>query len=209
MRMFRSAIVLLPLAALAACAPDGPAALTAAGEPSEAALAPVCVRFDVPALGDSLGAPMGHAPGTVVFAENGINVSLHTFFHPGGGSAYGRLDIVNTTWGGVPFGAGKFGLVNNINVGFDFSGLPFVPTKVDFDWLDFGGHENLKVNGSGIWIGELTASPSPMGGAAVGHVITAAAFPAWKKGVTTLTGPVKRFAVGGQELYIDNICAYP
>jgi hypothetical protein len=197
--------LLVPLA-LAACSRD---ALTPAlpGEPEPAALAaaPVCVFFNVPALGTVYGSPVGNVPGQVVFVENGIKVTVEKFLHPGGMTSFNFAQIVNSPLAG--FGAGKVANVNNINLGFHFGGLSFVPSTVTFDWLDYGGHENLKVNASALYAGELIFAPSPWGGAVVTH--------AWfgvvggKQGRTKLSGAVSYFWTGGQEWYIDNVCAYP
>lgn len=205
MRYIRSLAVLAPLT-LAACG-TGDLTPTAPDAPREAALAmaPVCVFFNVPPLGATFGAPVGQPPGTFLFAENGIGVSTAKFFHPGGFTSYNRADIVNTPLAG--FGAGKVARINNINLVFDFSGLSFVPSYVQFDWLDYGGHENLGVNGFGPFIGELDTPPAAIGP----FPVNSASFAVFggDQGKTRLTGPVQRLLVGGQEFFLDNVCAYP
>ena len=204
MRTFRSTALLLPLVALGACGVDAnPAASTAAGDPARAAAAaPVCVTFDPIALGATFGAPAGHVPGALAFVENGIPVTVHKFHHPGGLTSFNRFDIVPAIVGPPPFGTNHIARVNNINLGFDFSGLSFVPSSVTFEWRDYGGHENLRVNGSGVFIGELTAAPAPV----VSAFFVGGGF---KQGSTTVPGPVKFIAVGGQEFFLDNVCAHP
>lgn len=207
MKTVRNIAPLAALAlALAACADGGgPTGVSADGAGPSAALVPACVEFNVPPLGAVLGSPAGHVPGQGVFVENGIKVSVHKFGWIGGGSAFNRADIVPAPAG---FGAGKVAWVNNINLGFDFSGLSFVPTTVKFEWRDLGGYENLRVNSSGLYIGELTAAPSPFGGVNVAHAW--GFIPGGKQGSTSLSGgPVKGLIVGGQEFYLDNVCAYP
>lgn len=207
MRGLRSSVPALLLLAVAACG-DIPEHITAADGPSKAVLAPVCVYFNPPLYADTVGAPNGNVPGDLWFVENAIPVTLHAFHHPAPnppsfGMAFVRPAIV----GPPPFGAGKIARTNNINLGFDFSGVGFTPSSVTFDWRDYGGHENLKVNGSGVFVGELTAAPSPWGGAAVAHAWWAGA--GFKQGTTTLTGPVTYLRVGGQEFFLDNVCANP
>ncbi|HEX6368817.1 MAG TPA: hypothetical protein VF006_07790 [Longimicrobium sp.] len=207
MRPLRSSVALLAIA-LAAC-DDVPRRVTAAGEPSRVVLTPVCVTFD-PFAGLAGGGAAGNSPGDLFFTENGIPVTLHTFVHlPGFGTAFGDAAVVDS----FPFfGDDQIGHTANINLGFTFTSaaLGFTPASVTFKWRDHGGHENLKVNNSAIHVGELTASPTPMGGAAVSHNVTfTAPMGAFKLGNTTITGAVGTLGVGGQEFHIENVCANP
>jgi hypothetical protein len=94
---------------------------------------------------------------------------------------------------------------NNINLEFDFSNIGFAPSEVRFEFLDLGGAENLSVNGSPIFAGDLPAVPSPVGGVNVSVLTTPVA--GGKKGIVILTGAVQKVRVGGQEFWIDNVCA--
>ena len=110
------------------------------------------------------------------------------------------------------FGSVDIGHTANINMGFTFSSaaLGFTPSTVTFKWRDHGGHENLKVNGSAVHVGELVASPSPMGGATVTHNVSfVAPMGAFKIGDTVISGAVTTLGVGGQEFHIENVCANP
>lgn len=206
MRIPRSSAVVLVALSLAACG-DAPGRITAAGEPSQVVVPPpVCVTFDPFAVGSTGGGAVGDLPGTVKGVENGIPVSVHVFYHPGGATSFNLATLTAALPG---FGAGNIANTNNINLGFDFTGLPFVPSAVKFAWRDYGGHENLRVNGSPFYVGELIAAPSPWGGAAVSHVWAWGGGGAFKQGTTTLTGPVSVLGVGGQEFYLENVCAYP
>lgn len=198
-------------AALAACGRD--TSITAPApeaEPSAAvaAPAPVCLDYNVPPLGSQWGGPpIGTPVGSTVFVENGIRASVHTF-----------TDGVNTFFGlarvepppVVPFGVGPVGLARSISWGFDFTALSFVPSAVTFEWYDPGinnTRENLRVNGSGLFIGQIHAPPLAMGG--IGVSTTVVGIGGGVKGVMTLTGPVQRFLVGGQPIWVDRVCAYP
>lgn len=206
MRPHRSFILPLLALAVGACG-DIADPVTFAAEPSRAVLAPVCVSFDGFLIGSAAGGIHGDSPGDVIFTENGIPGSVHKFHHaPPDPPSFGEA-TVEAAFTAPAFGSVNIAHTNNINLGFDFTGLAFVPSSVTFDWRDYGGHENLKVNGSGVYIGELTAAPSPMGGAGVSHVWTAGV--GVKQGTTTLTGAVSTFGVGGQEFYLDNVCAHP
>ena len=196
-------------AAVAACGPnDQPVtgATAAAPRPALAAPAPVCVRFNVPALGALFGAPVGTPIGAVVFVENAIPVSVDRFLQVTGAWTYNWMRIENAP-GVFTLAAGKTGHTNNINAGFDFTGVGFPVNKVTFHWLNLGGYENLSVNGSPIFVGQLSVPPPVLGGAAVATAWAPVA--GGKQGTTTLTGPITKILVGGQEEWLDDICAYP
>ncbi len=163
----------------------------------------VCVEFDPPlAIGTKYGAPAGNNSGDVVFTTNNIPVSVHKFDFPSGGGAFNVATVVMPP---VPFGSNQTINTNNINLGFDFSNIGFTPTEVQFEFLDQGGFENISVNGSPIFAGELSSSPSPIGGVNVSTFT--APITGGKKGVVVLRGTVKDLKVGGQEFWIDRVCA--
>jgi len=89
-------------------------------------------------------------------------------------------------------------------LGFDFGANGFVPARVQFEFLDQGGTENLSVNGSAVFAGDISAVPATLGGATVSVSTTPA--PGGKKGTVTLTGVINGFMIGGQEFWIDNVC---
>ncbi len=169
-----------------------------------------CVRFNVPPVGAIFGAPVPNPPGTVVFVEQSIPVSVNKFLLSTGVWTYNwmRIEPAPAVFG---LASGNTGHTNNINAGFDFTGLPFVTTKVVFHFMDLGGHENLNVNGSPMFVGQITAPPAAIAGIGVSSVFVGV--PGGTQGTVTLTGsaanPIKRFQVGGQELWLDTICAYP
>lgn len=102
-------------------------------------------------------------------------------------------------------GIGPLLFVNNVDIGFDFTSLPFRPSSVDFAYRNYGGRENLSVDGSEVYRGEIGAAPNGMGGA---HWSSAdpEGDGSW---IGTFNGPVDRFAVGGQEFALDQVCAHP
>jgi hypothetical protein len=205
----RALVLALGAASLAACGQsDQPVtgAIADAPRTAAAAPAPVCVQFNVPPLGAVFGSPVGTPIGAVVWTENGIPVSVHRFLQVTGAWSFGSLRIENAP-AVFTLAAGKTGHSNNINAGFDFTGVGFPVNKVTFNWLNLGGYENLSVNGSPIFVGQLSAPPAFLGGAAVGTVWGFVA--GGKQGTTTLTGPITKILVGGQEEWLDNVCAYP
>jgi hypothetical protein len=163
----------------------------------------VCLDFETPfTVGTQYGAPAGSHSGDVVFTANGIPVSVHDFVFSGGG---GTFNVANIDVAPVPFGSGQSMRTNNINLEFDFGNIGFAAREVRFEFLDLGGFENISVNGSSIFVGDLSAVSSPMGGVSVSVSTTPVA--GGKKGIVILTGSVQKIRVGGQEFWIDNICA--
>ncbi len=158
-----------------------------------------CVTFETPAIGTEYGTPAGQSPGDLALVANGIRVTVENFLWTNGGGAFGSARVVASS---PAFGVDAQYLgVNNINVEFDFTGLPFTPSAVTFFFRDQGGNENLSINGdpAPVFAGELTAAPTPLGGVSFVTAPPSA----------TLTGSVERLRVGGQEFSLDQVCARP
>ena len=206
MRPIRPNLALLAALALAACSgADQVTAVDPEAATPRLALAPACVEFNVPPLGTVFGAPIPNPPGAVVFVENGVKVSVNRFYDFALNPYYNWARIEMPP---LPFGAGKTARSNNINIGFDYSALPFVPKAVRFRWLDLGGFENLFVNGVGPYVGELDAAAIVI----AGITVTPNSWPVvgGDEGTITLSGGlIHKFQVGGQELWIDQVCAFP
>ncbi len=179
---------------------------TEASTAASAASGPVCVDFEQPlAAGTQYGAPAGQAPGTLIFNSHGIDVRVRDFVFMGGGGSFGEAGIEPAP---ATFGMSQVMAVNNINLEFDFSGLGAPVTKVTLDYLDMGGRENLAINGqpAPAYAGELEAAPSPIGGVALSFTPPVTVV-GGKTGSMTATGPITQLQVGGQEFWIDNLCA--
>ncbi len=123
---------------------------------------PVCVTFEPPAfpLGTTYGAPVGQVSGDLAFVSNGISGYVYKFSQVSG-TAFNRA-FINVA--PVSFSPGQSLRTNNIDLQFDFSGVGFSVKRVTLVYLDLGGYENLAVNGSGVYVGELTAAPAILGG---------------------------------------------
>lgn len=206
-RFIRPLALVLPLALAAACSSGDmtlvsppETAAQAAAPPPPAAPPAVCLEFNVPPLGAIFGVPSGTPPGTLVFVENGISVTTRRFYDAALTPYY--------NWARVEPGVGWLGpdpsgRENNISLQFGFGGLTFVPSRVDIDYHDMGGFENLTFNGTPLRIGQLET----LGGGPVAI--------AWwwagvnKEGRVSVAGPVNNVTIGGQELWIDSVCAFP
>ena len=167
---------------------------------------PVCIGFGPPPMVNTLyGAPAGHVSGDLAFSANLIDAYVFNFARLPFGTTFNRAF---TTVAPVSL-PGQSLRINNINLRFDFQNLGFPVRRVTLSYLDLGGYENLAVNGSGIYRGELTAAPGFPGIATVS--VTSAPTPppvSGRTGTITITGSqIKSFLIGGQELWIDNVCA--
>lgn len=126
---------------------------------------------------------------------------------------YAEIDNVSNTVTYFPsFGADQILKVGNINLEFDFSQIGFQPSQITFEFVDFGGNENLSINGDRqtIFIGDLFLAPASIGIAGVvvdGESLENEGTMYANAGLVTLTGAVNMFAIGGQEFWIDNVCA--
>lgn len=166
-----------------------------------------CVGFEPPlAVGTNYGAPVSQPPATVIFTTNGIPVRIYHFQLINAGWIFNRAYIDLAP---VPFSPNQSIRSNNINLLFDLTRLPFKPKKVTLSYLDLGGYENLSVNGSSPYhVGELTAAPAVLGGVNVSVTSTPVPPPmSGKRGTLTLSGNVTSLMIGGQELWIDQVCA--
>lgn len=214
MKTHHTLTFLLPLAmATAACSESLTSTSPLAAEPAEAAIAavPACVDFELPLpAGTIWGASVAQPPLTLVHAENGIRVYTEKFFLTGGGTAYRDARI------GIPpvaFAAGQAARTLHINLIFDFTSVGFTPSSYTFNYLDVNGpqaYENLRVNASPVFIGELDTPPAFLGGVPISFAGGPFAVPPiGDRGTLKLGAGVGRLTVGGQDLWIDHICAYP
>ncbi len=214
MKTLRTTLALLfPLALAAGAEAVGPTHDAADGKAARAAAAPVaapapvCLDYNVPPVGTQWGGPpVGTPVNSTIFVENNIRATIHTFFD-GTTTFFGIARVESPP--PQPFGVGPVGLARGISYGFDFTMLSFVPQTVTFEWLDQGNSpiENLRVNGSGLFVGQIHAPPAAWGGVAVSAA--SVAVPNGLRGQVKLTGPVQRILVGGQLLWVDRVCAYP
>ena len=70
-----------------------------------------------------------------------------------------------------------------------------------FDFVDFGGDENLVINGTVLELPNFSAAPAVVAGVNVSVVPPGVGTP----GTVSLAGPLTSLAIGGQELGIDDV----
>ena len=160
------------------------------------------VTFDLEPMDRFYGTPVGMGPGDFMFSEGGADLWLDTFISSG--SPYFNYAQIDPAFTGpsIYFGNLQILEINNVGVVFDFSS----PGNVTFEYMDLGGSVNLQVNGYGSVL-EAEDLIDLIGGVAPGVVMTATStpFPGGHMGIVTLTGPVQRFRLGGQEFWVDNV----
>lgn len=140
------------------------------------------------------------------YAQNGIRISLEPYRDQNGNTNNGGFGIADPFPSG-PFGGGTAFRFNNADLLIYVGGLGFPVAGLDFEFLDLGGAENLSARSSPVWVGDLVSAPSPMDGIDVW--VSGTPVSGGLAGRVTMHGDVGKFIVGGQELWIDNICVYP
>jgi len=169
---------------------------------------PVCVTFEPPAfvIGDVYGTPVGQVSGDLAFTSSGIDGYVYKFFLINSSTTFNRAYIDHAP---VAFSAGQSLRTNNINLLFDFTHLGFIVKRVIFSYLDLGGYENLAPNPGSVYVGELSSAPPVINGASV--AVTASPVPPpiiGKMGsVVIRASNIRTVLIGGQELWIDSVCA--
>jgi hypothetical protein len=144
--------------------------------------------------------PPALAAGSVAFAESGVSFKVQKFTLPSGGSSYGEAKIETSA-------AGQMLELNNITLSADFSGLGV--TEITMEYRDQVGDKNLQVNGATLHkVAKLADLPATVS-QGVHFSFTEYVLPGGPthgtRGKITLSGPITRLDLGGQEFFIDNI----
>lgn len=134
------------------------------------------------------------------FVSGGTLVSMGPFFFVEGQStSQGAAQIDQNTQAG---GSGKDVSVNNINLTFGFDS-PLEGVTINYG--DYGGTVNLEINGDLA----IASSLFDLNKTTVGDVrVSVTPDPATNNqtGIATLSGTIKRFSLGGQEFWLDDVC---
>jgi hypothetical protein len=161
-------------------------------------ISPICLaatmEFESVPVGTKYGADFGNVPGQVVLTENGIKMSVEQFVLRQFTGFY-QAEVTG------PANDHELAL-DNINVLFDLTALPFNVSSLTLQYNELGGEDNFAVNGGSILqpLAQLTNIPIN-----VAPGVTALV----DGGRITLTGDIDRVLIGGQELSIDTVVAVP
>jgi hypothetical protein len=157
---------------------------------------PGCVRFELLPFGAFF--PVG-----ANFAEGPVRIRVQDFQWSNG--IWTNLGFSEVENGGLAGGAGQEMEVNNVNLAFDFGGQL---SKLTVNVGEYGGNLNLEVNGA-LWnFDNFSALPGPsLGGVNVQATMIPIPLPArGETGSLELSGSIDAFVIGGQELWIDDVC---
>jgi len=131
------------------------------------------------------------------FTDSGVSITVEPFTWSNGTSTSSGVATIDS--GGQAGGSGNDVNTNNVNLSFD---LPGAPTGLTMRFGEYGGNLNLRINGDFRNFEDF----ADIDGATIGGVQVAVAQLTPQRGVLVLAGAINDFAVGGQELWIDDIC---
>jgi hypothetical protein len=136
------------------------------------------------------------------YSEAGTNMKFVDFFWSNGAtSPPGIAYIDNKQESG---GTGQDLRLNNITIDFAFASAAH---KVTMNFGDFGGNENLTVNGALVNFTDFSKlHGTSVGGVNISVTIISTGTSA-VKGLLTLSGTINQLSIGGQELFIDSVCS--
>jgi hypothetical protein len=158
-------------------------------------VAPGCVVFDPLALGSVYTTGAAFTEGAVVMKVGPFQWLNGTYTWNG----YAEVD-----GGSAAGGSGQDLRLNNATVSFDFGG-PVNAIKCAVG--EYGGNINLEVNGQ-LWnFDDFSKLPgTSLGAVGVTSTVTPTTFPTGEIGSLVLAGTITSFSIGGQELWIDDVC---
>jgi len=135
------------------------------------------------------------------FITSGITCALEPFQHSGGNwTSDGSARVDNSSQAGGP---GQELAVNNVNIALDLS---CKPNELHLLYGEYGGNVNLRINGDF----RNTTNFHNFNGLMVGNVLVSVTPDTTNPalGVIKLKGVISDFAIGGQELWIDEISGH-
>jgi hypothetical protein len=135
-----------------------------------------------------------------VFPDSGALIFVEPF--QWGNSVWTDTGFAGIDTDGLSGGMGQDLVVNNVNVRIDF---PVLPGEVVFQFGEYGGNLNIEINGDFRNFADF----SDIDGATIGGVdVSVVGGLGDDRGAVRLKGTIYAFAVGGQELWIDNVCVF-
>ncbi|TKJ30797.1 MAG: hypothetical protein CEE40_03815 [Chloroflexi bacterium B3_Chlor] len=150
-----------------------------------------CVDFEDLPLGTQY-----HVPER--FTDSGVEITVRAFQWDNGDWTTDGFAEVSDTWDAGGSGHGM--IVNNVNLDFDFC---CTVSELTLKFGEYGGNLNIDVNG----IFKNFENFADIDGSNFdGVTVTVTDGLGNDTGTLTLSGPITSFALGGQELVIDEIC---
>ena len=132
---------------------------------------------------------------------------LDTFyFEDGSLEALGSLTVIQFL---EDFGDDFMIRLSEVGATFNIASLGITSGSVSFEYADFSGETNLRVNAGTDYVGSLTDFPAAIASgvtlAVTAEAIDDAAYGTGVKGVVTLTGDVTSLHIGGERLLVENM----
>ncbi len=153
---------------------------------------PPCVAFEGLTLGDSYRVPDR-------FVDSDVEITVRAFQWGNGEWTTDGFSEVDDQ--GLAGGSGQEMLINNVNLDFDFCCV--LEEGLTLRFGEYGGNLNIEING----IFKNFENFADIEGANFdGVTVTVIDGLGDDMGTLTLKGEVWSFAIGGQELWIDDIC---
>ena len=97
----------------------------------------------------------------MIFIANGIRASIHPFLNANGSTTFGAARVEQPL---VFFGTGQALRTINVALEFDFTALRSRLPRCRSRISTSAGFENVAVNGSPVFVGQLPTTPNPIGG---------------------------------------------
>ena len=170
--------------------------------------------FESPAFpaGAFYGNLAGDSPGSLVFTQSGVNVFVDNF-SSGAFTTFGDAFVNGPPSAFFPpsVNSTQSLSIGNLVFVFDFSGLPFDVNRVQFDYSDLGGVENIDVN----FLGRQEVALLSNAVSYPNYFINATEIPnaAGVHGTVEITAApgfsIQSLSIGGQEFAIDNLVVVP
>lgn len=133
-------------------------------------------------------------------SDSGVDITVEAFQWANGTWTNGNYAQSDNR--GRAGGSGQDMQTNNVNLRFDLPAPAVAGLSMAFG--EYGGNINLQVNGEFRNFGNFASlNGDTVGGAA----ITVVGGTGNDTGSITLSGQIQSFSVGGQELWIDDLCA--
>lgn len=131
-----------------------------------------------------------------IFTTRGTPVTVKPFQYSGGGwTADGYTKVVNL---GLAGGSDNEMNANNVNLDF---GIPVSVSGCSLLFGEYGGNINVEINGDFRNVPDF----SDLNGLTIGGVQVTVVDLGSSKGSLKLVGTINQFAIGGQELWLDDV----
>jgi len=133
-----------------------------------------------------------------VIATNGFRINVTDFQWSNGTWTNSGFSEVGS--GGNAGGSGLELIVNNVLLKFE---LPGSYSALELNFGEYGGNLNIDINNDFVNFDNF----ADINGAVIGGTnITVVNGMGNDMGTLTVAGSIEEFAIGGQELFIDNVC---